>query len=224
MVDGYRLSNYYRETGLSMEEFWFLYQIFMQEPNVAEGLLKVVPEELHAATAKFNSNSKHYLEHATIAGEPIDRRKMLFSLEDRGFIEIWSKDLNAEILITDVKVTDKFKNTFLIDDIAKAFNEFLSIYPKLVYIQKTGSIYPSINKPLDQLQREYNEMILKGGNMWNHQRCLLITEKYLEMQGDKRYAKYNITNYLINFEGIAIAIESDDNLPSAGTINIYEDV
>lgn len=225
MVDGFRLSKYYRETGLSMEEFWYLYQIFLQEPNVAAGILKVIPEELHKATAEFSKNSKHYLENAKIAGKPIDRRAMLFDLESRGFIEIWTKDLEAEIKLSDVKVTDKFKDSFLIDDVSDAFKEFLAIYPKMVYIAKTNSYFPTANKSLTALAREYNELILKGGNMWNHQRCLLITEKYLEIQGNKKFANYNITNYFINFEGIATALEQgDDDLPTSGTINIYDDV
>lgn len=225
MVDGFRLSKYLNQTKLSAEEFWFLYRILVQEPTVSGSILKIVTEDVHEATSKFSMWSEIYHKEARIGGEPIDWKKVLFTLEDRGFIEIWSKNPEVEILLSEVKTTEEFKKEFLISDIRVALMEFVEIYPMWVFIQKTGSKFPSMNKNLDILEREYNEKILKGGNMLLHQRCLLITKMYLDSE-NKKWANCNMSTYFDSFEGIARAFEQGNganDIPGNNSINIYTD-
>lgn len=224
MVDGFRLSKYLNQTKLSAEEFWFLYRVLVQEPNVSGSVLKVITEDIHKATHKFSVWSEIYHKEARIGGDKIDWKKVLFTLEERGFIEIWSNNPN-QILLNEVKTTEKFKKEFLISDIRNALMEFVEIYPMWVYIQKTNSKFPSQNKSLDELERDYNEKVLKGGNMLLHQRCLLITKMYLESE-NKKWANCNMSTYFDSFEGIARAFEKGngaDDIPNSGSVNIYTD-
>lgn len=204
MVEGFKLSMYLDETGLAAEEFYYLYRIMLLEPDASDRILKITMKDVHEGTFLFSQMSLKYQENATIGGDKIDWKKICFSLEEKGFIEIWDKN---DLSLTGVKVTDKFKKEFFISDVETAFMEVVAMYPKMVRINKSTSRYPALNEPLSVLAKEYNEKILLNGNKARHYRFLAITEMYLR-DIDSQYAPYNLQNYFKAFEGIAIAYES----------------
>ena len=204
MVDAYKFAEYLERTKLSADEFWFLYRVMILQDNNKNGVFKVPNITTNEASFNFSLWNKTYQERfKTYLNTGIDWRAIVDKLDNEGYLENWGK----EYKMNEMKVTDKFTSNFLISDVEKAFMEFYSIYPKQVRIK--SSIWPSLNTSREILTKQYNEVILKGGNELLHHRCLMITEMYLE-EGNFKDAPYNIENYFKAFEGISAMMEEKD--------------
>ena len=207
IIDGYRFAKYLHDTGLTAEEFYLLYRVMLQEQNIANGILKVPGIKESEASFQFSKWSEIYqTKHSIYLNTPIEWLDIVYKLAKEGFIEIWPSKKES-IKLTEMKVTDKFKSYFLISDVEQAFYEFVKLYPVWVYVK--GNKYPAMDKAPEELFKLYDKYILKGGNSVLHERCLLLTEKYLNSLENKG-APYKISNYIIDaYEGIARGIEED---------------
>lgn len=208
MVDAYRFAKYLDETKLTAEEFWLLYRIMIQEGIIKGEKLKIPNVDSNKASHDFSIwSNKYQIEHKNYLNREISWREILDKLEAEEYVENWDKE---NYLIHKMRVTDKFKNKFLISDIDQAFMEFVEIYPKRVIdFKREKGRYPAMNLSPDTLAKMYNEKILKGGNRLLHERCLLITSIYLE-DGNFRDAPMNMSNYFEAFDGIAALIEEKE--------------
>lgn len=207
IIDGYRFAKYLHDTGLTAEEFYLLYRVMLQEQNIANGILKVPGIKENEASFQFAKWSEIYqVKHSYYLDTDIKWLDIVYKLVDEGFVEVWNKDKNI-IKLTEIKVTTKFKNYFLISDVEQAFYEFVKIYPSWVYVK--GNKFPAMDLAPHELVKLYDQYILKGGNAPLHERCLLLTERFLN-SNESKGAPYKISNYIINaYEGIAKAIEDD---------------
>lgn len=196
---------YLHEKEISAEEFWLLYRIMVQEPNNKGGHIKVTTLDKNQGFKNFAMWSKIYNDRATIGKKKVDWVSVAVDLEERGFLEIWSRK-DDSIQLADIKVTDKFRKHFVVNSVEEALNELIEIYPKMVRITRDSKKYPAINQPLPVLAKKYDELILKGGNIYNHWRCMAITQRYLD-DLDSNSAPMGLDKYFEQFDGIAIAYE-----------------
>lgn len=204
MIDGYKMRKYLHNTGLHISEFWTLYEIMMQEQITKGEVFKIPNVNSNEATFNFSVWTEEYhKKHQYYLGNKINNRQVIDDLEDRGYIENWDRN-NYEI--NKMRVTDKFKDTFLINDVESAFNEFIELYPSWVIVNSHR--YPSMDMARDEMIIMYNEKILLGGNKLNHLRCMAITDMYLGEGNFKDGAPMKISKYFNAFENIANLMEN----------------
>lgn len=208
MIEAYKFSTYLKSKGLRAEEFWALYRVMILEQNAPDGNTKVSLNPKVEAFNQFSRESREYNDWINTSDDPIDWVKMYVQLEEKGFVEIWTRK-DDTIEMRHLKVTDKFKEDFLVDSVEEALHELIAVYPKMVRIEKDSKKFPSVNMMLSDLAKLYDELILKGGNKFNHYRCLEITKLYLEDMNIE-HAPMNLEKYIKQFEGIALAYESND--------------
>lgn len=212
ILDGYRYAKYLDNTGLSSEEYYLLYRIMLQEQNLIDGILKVSAGEKEEAIKQFSKWSQKYQErHRNYLGTDIDWLKICDNLEDKEFLLIHvplrDRKNRTSYKLSELTVTDKFKSCFLLSDVEQAFYEFKAIYPEWVVIK--GARFPSQDKAPEELVKIYDEYVLKGGNALFHERCLLITQRYLSQQ-ESRNAPYKMSNYFKEaYQGIAEVLEKE---------------
>lgn len=223
MVNLKKLTNYLYEKNLNIEEFWLLYNIMIQQLNISDGIYKVSNNEI-----ELNSISqifRIYIEknNFVIINKDIGTRsEQILSLENRGFIEVFTRE--KEIKITDIKIMPLFIDDFLVNDIEKAFNEFLELYPKVVSVN--GKSYPTMDKSKSELVKRFSIEILNGCDAILFQRFMLITEMYINEHSfndssGRQSALCKISKYLDEFDGVA-AIYENENFNSSSTGRIIK--
>jgi hypothetical protein len=199
MIDGLKLSKYLNDTELHIQEFWFLYAMMNLERN--ENILPFTDENKN-----FNEYIKTYFTKISPDVGNIDYNwsDVGFNLEKREWLEINQKK-ESPLVLKNCRVTDKFKSTFFISDIEQAIKELIEIYPKQLYHNGKKQPYPAIDKSPEELAEYYNSKVLKNGNAFEHQRCLLITEIWVADNNNE--IPYKISTYLDRFHGIALMYE-----------------
>lgn len=221
MVNIKKLNNYLLTKELSIDDFYLLYNLLVQQINVKNKVYKVNDyneNDLEDVSKSF----KLYLEnHQFTVNDDllVGRHVQILKLRDKGFVEIWNRN-DFKIKISDVVVTNKFLDDFFINDISKAFEEFIEMYPKGVYISTSGITYPSLNKPMRELEKIFSEVILKGNNKTLFTRFMLITEMYLKdnviyNKENLPCAPMNIVKFIESFEGIASLYEGNSKPKSS---------
>ena len=205
MIEGVRIAKYLSNTGLMMEEFYLLYRLMFQEQNIKNGMLK--PPGKEENDREFSRLSQEYQEkHQNYLDTGIDWVKICKKLQKEEYLEIWTNNLDA-IKLTEMKVTEKFKQHFLISDVERVFNDVLKLYPSWVSVR--GIEFPAMDKSPEELVKLYGEHILKGNNALLHERFMLVTEKYLE-KSQSKYAKYKLSNWIKEaYHGVAYAYENE---------------
>lgn len=207
MIEGIRIAKYLSNTGLMVEEFYLLYRLMFQEENIKNGLLKPPGKEEGDVNVEFSKLSQKYQEkHQSYLDTGINWVKICRKLQSEQYLEIWTDNLDI-IKLTEMKVTEKFKQHFLISDIEQAFNDVLKLYPSWVNVK--GIEYPAVDKSPATLIKLYGEHVLNGRNALLHERFLMITELYLK-KNDSRYAKYKLSNWITEaYHGVAYAYENE---------------
>jgi hypothetical protein len=206
MIDAFKFMTFLSEHGLKAEEFWLLYCVMVQEQNNKNGNVRVNASGTAVELTEFSKMAKLYFDNGILGNQFVDYVALALGLEERGFVEIWARK-DDSIKLKDMKITSKFREKFAVDSAEEALQEIIAIYPKAVRILKQSRIFPSVNKTIPELAKIYDEYVLKGGSMLNHKRCLILTEKYLQDQGNDD-APMNLENYFKQFEGIAMYYES----------------
>jgi hypothetical protein len=206
MIEGIRIAKYLKDTGLMMEEFYLLYRLMFQEENIKHGMLKPPSKEVDE-NVEFSKLSQEYQEkHQTYLDTGIDWVKICRKLSTEEYLTIWGNTPDV-IKLTEMKVTEKFKQHFLISDVEQAFNDVLRLYPSWVNVK--GLEFPAVDKSPEILAKLYGEHVLKGRNALLHERFLMITELYLK-RSQSKYAKYKLSNWIIEaYHGVAYAYEND---------------
>lgn len=209
MIDGLKLAKYLHDTGLKVQEFWFLYCVMCLEDNFRDGMIKI-PQSDDNLT--FNDYIKRYF--TTKEPDEVNSKwsELAFNLEQQDWLDIHQPQ-EGVLKLKSCRVTDKFKQEFLISDSEAAFKEFLAIYPSRVYVNGNG--YPTIDMPPELLAEKYNDLILRKGNKLLHQRCLALTEKFVDENDGK--ALFKISEYFLRYEGIALGYEGTENKPKRST-------
>lgn len=209
MLDGKRISDRLEETGLMMEEFYFLYRLMCQEQNISSGVLKSPgKKESDEVIIRFSQLSERYQQRfQTYLNTGIDWVTIANKLADEDYLEIW-KQTNEEIKLTDMRVTEKFKGYFLISDIDAAYTEVLEIWPSWIWVNNVK--YSAVDKSPDEMAKLYNIHIMKGNNALLHERFLMITKLYIE-QWQKKGAPYKLSKWITEiYENVAIAMEKGE--------------
>ena len=203
MIDGPKLAKYLNDTGLKVQEFWFLYCVMNLE-DVFRGVVEVsIPQDKD--NTLFN---KHVFEYFKNHNPDIDGKTkwstLAFQLEEKGWIETFQRpEEGKKLAIRKCRVTEQFKNTFLVSDSMEAFVEFVKTYPRFVHVN--GKNFSTIDMSPELLAEIYNTKILKKGNLLLHERCLLITGMYLRDNNGE--ANYKMSSYFERYEGIALGYE-----------------
>ena len=206
MVDVYKFAEYLERTKLSAEEFWFLYRVMILQDNNKNGVFKVPDITSNKASFNFSLWNKEYQERfKTYLDKDVDWKGLVDKLDKEGYLENWGK----EYKMNEMKVTDNFTNNFLISNVEQAFMDFVKIYPSRVVNFGKKPVYASFDLQQDVLTKMYNEKILRGGNKILHDRCLIVTETYLDY-GNFRDAPMKMSKYFDAFEGIARMMEDKE--------------
>ena len=208
MVDVVKLGKYLNDKDMTISDFWLLYNIMVQEINIKEGKYRISALNFDEDITTAGRYFQIYLERtAYINGKPSETLTQLRDLERRGYVEIWSKDPNS-VSISDMRVTDLFRDDFFIKDGHKAFMDFVKLYPDKVYVNNKKQ--PTFNKGLDEIEKVFWDKICKGGDKLAYERFMMITSIYLD---DNKYnntngAGCNALNYFERFEGVAMMYET----------------
>lgn len=208
IIDGQKFPLYLRNTGLRAEQFYLLYRIMVLESNLIDGITKVKVDDKESYIKEFAIWSEDY---ERLHAKELNSLENCFLLEEKEFLEIHIKEKDrvnlTSIPLSKMKVTSKFKSYFLISDAKQAFYDFIDIYPMWVIVK--GTRFPSKDLPEEQLIELYHKHITKGGNALLHERCLLITKRYLD-SNDSRNAPMRISKFITEvYDGVAEAIEKE---------------
>lgn len=222
MIDPFKVARFLDTLQIKAEEYWLMYRIMVNQNNYNKNNTLKIPND--ANIIEFSKLSESYqlrFKH------DIDWVAMCKSLEEKGYLEIWSNNPDlTHIKLNELKVTDKFLQYFYITDVESAFEEFIKLYPKQVRIKDAFSSKPKFfsvwgKNDRDSLIEMFRVMILKGNNNILFTRFMEITRLYLE-DNDSEYASYNIEGYFKAFEGISHTYEAKHEQEML-KVNLFED-
>lgn len=206
MVEPFKLAKFLDKLEITIEEYWLCYRILVLKNSYNNVRLEVPDNDL----LDFGKLSQEYQERFK---EVIDWKQLAKNLEEKGFICIWSHDLN-NFDIANITIEEEFLQYFYIDDLRAAFAEFIHLYPRQIEVNIKGkrTVYSSYGKKSeDELITLMQKYILKGNSNILFARFMEITRMYLNEQSSK-YAPYNIEGYFMAFEGIAKGYEEDSKI------------
>lgn len=207
MLEPFKVAKFLESLEITIEEYWLCYRIMLIRSKYSEDNITVPNGDL----LEFSQLSEKYQVRFS---KIVDFKKLTINLEQKGFIHIWSRDLD-NFDIKHINVNEKFLQYFYIDDIREAFAEFVELYPKRVAVKgdtKGSSTKYSVWGKLseDELLDIFQAKILKGNNKIRFTRFMEITKMYLDEQNSNT-APYGIKGYFEAFEGIARSYEEKEN-------------
>lgn len=207
MIDPFKTAKFLDNLQIKAEEYWLMYRIMVNQNNYKDNTLKIPDND---NIIEFSRLSELY---QTRFKNDINWVDMCYKLEEKGYLQIWSKEKNLTYFkLSELKVTEKFLQYFYITDVESAFEEFINIYPKQLRLKDAFSKTPKIisvwgKNSRDDLINLFKVIILKGNNNILFARFMELTKLYLA-DNDSQYATYNIEGYFKAFEGIAYTYES----------------
>ncbi len=192
---------------LQIEEIVFLYTIYCRTNNPED-------TELSDYFSWYLKRFKYYNRNGE-KSIPIQWYDMIEKLEEENFIEVYFTQEEREkkkISIDKIRLTNKFKDSFMTDDVDTWWNHFVDLFKEyaaksdkgmLVVIgTSTPILLPEkgdarVNS-LEAMKKYFWNYHCGGGDRFKIGKFLEDTESYLKDVG----ANVKVSNYLVNYDSI----------------------